>query len=133
MDIQTESELWEAITDSPHLRGWFKERLENRSKGGVPDAFLGAGTGKGHLWCELKVHTLTWRKGQLAFAVAAADKGERCITLLAKRGKFEIHDTQAHGLAKAFSKPAPLPVRIDARPDDALIWAMRRFHHEGVE
>jgi len=126
--IENESDLWAAITADPTLRNWFLERFEDRSRGGVPDAYAGAGNRR--LWIELKVDRITWRRGQTAWAMRAAQRGERAVCLLWRKGAAEIHDTALCGHALLFEQPKPNAVYTGPNPGDALRWAMTKFRSQ---
>ena len=107
--MNTESDLWVAVREAAGRENLFAERLEDRTKSGVPDAYIGSSKGK-RCWIELKVHRLEYRRGQLSWALNAARCGEWPATLLAVRGRLELYDTAMVGYAEAIGENWPGPV-----------------------
>lgn len=112
--IRTESELWTAMQPIIERLRWFGERIEDRTKSGMPDCYIGA-AGKGSAWVELKAQDGGYRQGQEAWAIRAADRGERTVTLRCSWDQaFIVTDTAATARANLFGYPPP-PVLMETR------------------
>lgn len=125
----TESELSRKITEWADRNGVFWQRFEDAAQPGIPDGYLGLG-GVGHGWVELKqVASATekpaYRPGQLPWAVRAAERGQRPVTLsVGADGMLRVTDTAAVGRAEAFGRDWPQPFHTSFDLDSALVACM---------
>jgi len=124
------TELWERVRTACERRDWFAVRIENALAPGMPDSFVDA-PGLGHVWLELKITEGNakprFERGQLAWALAASQRGQWCVTLAARAdGKrpFRLFDTAGIGHAQAFAKPWPAPFVKALSINDALQFAV---------
>jgi hypothetical protein len=112
--IRTESDLWTAMQPIIDRLRWFGERIEDRTKAGLPDCYIGAGQA-GRAWVELKAQDGVYRSGQEAWAIRASDRGERTLTLRCSWDQtFIVTDTAATARANLFGYPHP-PILMETR------------------
>ena len=123
--IRTESDLWSHLKADRLMGECFLERFEDRSKAGVPDCYIGSNDKR--IWVELKTDTLTYRRGQLSWAIAASQRGERVATLMWKQGKAIVYDQAAVGRAVALGGDFPEALWSDITPARSVAWALQAF------
>lgn len=102
-------------------RRLFWQRFEDKLQSGIPDGYMGANwlhQGRG-VWFENKITATRgarpeYRRGQLPWALEAARRGERCVTLVATPEPegvwFRLLDTASVALAVVSDQPWPEPL-----------------------